>query len=152
MLSTIGSMGYKPMDPFTITRLRHFVEMLNNESEKGSVIVVEGKRDVDALTRIGFKGQVTVLNRYKGINDFVDNHYWIQKKIILLLDMDRTGKYMTSKLLKQLQCKGRNVSLFYKKTLAKISNGKIRHIEDLISYAPQLSGISGSRKDLYFYL
>jgi len=152
VLDSIESMGYKPMDPATVTRLRHFVEMLNNESEKGSVIVVEGKRDVDALISIGFNGQVTILNRYKGINGFVDNHYRVQKKIILLLDMDRTGKYMTSKLLKQLQCKGTNVSLFYKKTLAKISNGKIRHIEDLVSYAPQLSGIGGSRKDLYFYL
>ncbi|HEX5977174.1 MAG TPA: toprim domain-containing protein [Nitrososphaeraceae archaeon] len=152
ILNNVRRMGYKQMDAATIGRLHHFVEMLNKEAENGSVIVVEGKRDVEALVRVGFNGEVTVFNRYKGINDFVDSHYWIERKIILLLDMDRTGKCLTSKLLKQLQCKGKNVSLFYKKTLVKISYGKIRHVEDLISYAPQLSGITSSRKDLYFYL
>jgi hypothetical protein len=66
--------------------------------------------------------------------------------------MDRTGKYLTSKLLRQMQPRGGNISLFYKKTLAKISNGKIRHIEDLISYAPHVLGLTGGRKDLYMYI
>ena len=145
-------MGYRPMDATTIDRLRIFVDRLNIESERGSVIVVEGKRDLEALARIGFTGQVTVLNHYKGINNFVDNHYHVDKKIILLLDMDRTGKCLTSKLLKQLQSRGGNVSLFYKKTLARISNGKIRHVEDLVSYAPHVMGFMGSRKDLYMYI
>jgi 5S rRNA maturation endonuclease (ribonuclease M5) len=145
-------MGYRPMDATTIARLRIFVDRLNIESERGSVIVVEGKRDLEALTRIGVTGQVTVLNHYKGVNKFVDSHYDVDKKIILLLDMDRTGKHLTSKLLKQLQSRGRNVSLFYKKTLARISNGKIRHIEDLVSYAPHVKGLMGSRKDLYMYI
>jgi 5S rRNA maturation endonuclease (ribonuclease M5) len=140
------------MDATTIARLRIFVDRLNIESERGSVIVVEGKRELEALTRIGVTGQVTVLNHYKGVNKFVDSHYDVDKKIILLLDMDRTGKYLTSKLLKQLQSRGRNVSLFYKKTLARISNGKIRHIEDLVSYAPHVKGLMGSRKDLYMYI
>jgi 5S rRNA maturation endonuclease (ribonuclease M5) len=140
------------MDATTIARLRIFVDRLNIESERGSVIVVEGKRDLEALTRIGVTGQVTVLNHYKGVNRFVDSHYDVDKKIILLLDMDRTGKHLTSKLLKQLQSRGRNVSLFYKKTLARISNGKIRHIEDLVSYAPHVTGFMGSRKDLYMYI
>ncbi|MDQ3838098.1 MAG: toprim domain-containing protein [Thermoproteota archaeon] len=139
------------MDEATIAQLRLFVDRLNTESEEGSVIVVEGKRDVEALTSIGCTGQVTPLNRFKGINNFVDSQCNIDKKIILLLDMDRTGKYLTSKLLKQLQSRGGNVSLFYKKSLARISNGKIRHIEDLISYAPLLSGITDARKDLFMY-
>jgi 5S rRNA maturation endonuclease (ribonuclease M5) len=145
-------MGYRPMDEATIAQLRNFVDRLNTESKKGSVIVVEGKRDVEALTRIGCTGQVMTLNRFKGINNFVDSHCGIDKKIILLLDMDRTGKYLTSKLMKQLQSRGGNVCLFYKKSLARISNGKVRHVEDLISYAPVLSGITGARKDLFMYI
>jgi 5S rRNA maturation endonuclease (ribonuclease M5) len=145
-------MGYRSIDNTTVDRLREFIERLNEESENGSVIVVEGKRDVEALIRMGFNGNLTILNHFKGITDFVDNHYQITKKIILLLDMDRTGKHLTSKLLTQLHYKGNNVSLFYKKTLAKITNGKVRHVEDLVTYAPLLSGITGTRKDLYFYI
>jgi 5S rRNA maturation endonuclease (ribonuclease M5) len=147
-------MRYRSVDVTIIDRLREFIDLLNKEAENGAVIVVEGKRDVEALMRIGFNGNVTILNHYKGIADFVDNQYPIGKKIILLLDMDRTGKYLTSRLLTQLQHKGNNVSLFYKKTLAKITNGKIRHVEELVTYAPHLCGLTGTtgRRDLCFYI
>lgn len=134
----------------TVERLRSFIGMLNEESEKGSVIVVEGKRDAEALSMIGFTGNPAVFHHFKGIADFLDNHD-ADRKMILLLDMDRTGKYLTSRLVSQLQSRRHSVSLSYKRALARITNGKVRHVEDLATYAPRLSGITGSRKDLYFY-
>ena len=151
-LDILSTMGYRSIDSDTIDHLREYIDMLNKESENGSVIVVEGKRDVAALCRVGFNGNLTVFHHFRGITDFVDNYHLNRKKIILLLDMDRTGKKLTSKLVTQLQCKGNNVTLFYKRALVKITNGKVRHVEDLITYAPHLSGITGSRKDLYFYI
>lgn len=145
-------MGYRyNIDGETVERLRNFVVMLNEESDKGSVIVVEGRRDAEALSRIGFTGNPAVFHNFKGIADFLDCHNDFDKKIILLLDMDRTGKHLTSRLVSQLQSRRHNVSLFYKKALARITNGKVRHVEDLITYVPHMSGIVGSRKDLYFY-
>jgi len=148
-----GPMGYQYNlnDDETVERLRSFIGMLNEESEKGSVIVVEGKRDAEALLKVGFTGSPVVFHRFKGIFDFIDSHDNTGKKIILLLDMDRTGKYLTSRLASQLQSRSHKVSLSYKRALAKITNGRVRHVEDLINYAPRLSGITGSRKDLYFY-
>jgi 5S rRNA maturation endonuclease (ribonuclease M5) len=125
--------------------------MLNEESDRGSVIVVEGRRDAEALSRIGFTGNLVVFHHFKGIADFADNHDSIDKKIILLLDMDRTGRYLTSRLVSQLQSSRHSINLSYKRTLARITNGKVRHVEDLVIYAPHMSGITGSRKDLYFY-
>ncbi|HEY7571282.1 MAG TPA: toprim domain-containing protein [Nitrososphaeraceae archaeon] len=144
-------MIYRRIDHEKLDRLHDFIFMLNKESENGSVIVVEGKRDVRALTKAGFNGNLSVFHHFRGVSDFVDNHSLYNKKIILLFDMDRTGKHLTRKILSQLQCRGGNVSLLYKKKLAGIDNGKIRHVEDLSSYAPYLSGITGSRLDLYFY-
>lgn len=152
MLRTMGYLssitGYK-----TVERLKAFVSLLNEEAEKGSVIVVEGKRDAEALRKIGFIGKLTVFHHFSGISDFLDSHEKAGKKLnmILLLDMDRTGRYLTSRLFSQLQSHRHNVNLFYKKTLARITNGKLRHVEDLAIYAPSLSGVTGSRKDLYFY-
>jgi 5S rRNA maturation endonuclease (ribonuclease M5) len=142
---------YNVNDEVTIERLRSFIGMLNEESEKGSVIVVEGKRDAEALSRVGFTGSPAVFHHFKGIADFLDSHESTSRKMILLLDMDRTGKYLTSRLVSQLQSRRRRVSLSYKRSLARITNGKVRHVEDLVTYAPRLSGITSSRKDLYFY-
>jgi 5S rRNA maturation endonuclease (ribonuclease M5) len=144
-------MIFRAIDHEKLNRLHNFIYMLNRESENGSVIVVEGKRDVKALTIAGFNGHVSVFNHFRGITDFVDSHSLDKRKIILLFDMDRTGKHLTKKLLNQLQYRGRHVSLLYKKKMAGIDNGKIRHVEDLASYAPYLSGITGPRPDLYFY-
>ena len=145
-------MGYQfNVDDQTVERLRTFVGMLNEEYERGSVIVVEGRRDAEALAKVGFTGSPAVFHHFKGIGDFLDYHENDRKKMILLLDMDRTGKYLTKKIVSQLQCRRQNVTLFYKNALAKITNGKVRHVEDLAVYAPHLAGITGSRKDLYFY-
>lgn len=144
-------MGYLASDELVLEKLRSFVGQLNEESEKGSVVVVEGRRDAEALSSIGFTGNPTVFHNFKGVADFVDVHGHTGRKIILLLDMDRTGKYLTSRLVSQLQVRKNNVTLSYKHALAKITNGKVRHVEDLTIFAPQMSGITGSRKDLYFY-
>lgn len=142
---------YNANDDETIERLRSFIGMLNEESEKGSVVVVEGKRDAEALSKVGFTGNPAVFHHFKGIADFLDSHDSAGRKMILLLDMDRTGKYLTSRLVSQLQSRRHSVSLSYKRSLARITNGKVRHVEDLVTYAPRLSGVTGSRKDLYFY-
>ena len=47
-------MRYRSIGNTTIDRLRGFIDMLNYEAENGSVVIVEGKRDVEALMRIGF--------------------------------------------------------------------------------------------------
>jgi 5S rRNA maturation endonuclease (ribonuclease M5) len=145
-------MGYQfNVDDQTVERLRTFVGMLNEEYERGSVIVVEGRRDAEALAKVGFTGSPAVFHHFKGIANFLDYHDNDRKKMILLLDMDRTGKHLTRKIISQLQSRRQNVTLFYKNALAKITNGKVRHVEDLVVYAPHLAGITGSRKDLYFY-
>jgi len=127
-------MVYRNIDTAVLERINEFISTLNHESENGSIIVVEGKRDSEALTKLGFIGEVTVYNRFKGVLDFVDSHQLTDKKIILLLDMDRTGKYLTSRLVSLLQQMGSNVNLTYKKKLCEITNGKVRHVEDIGSY------------------
>lgn len=127
-------MVYRNGDTAVLEKINEFIRTLNHESENGSIVVVEGKRDSEALTKLGFIGEVTKYNRFKGILDFVDSHQMTDKKIILLLDMDRTGKYLTSRLVSLFQQRGSNVNLTYKRKLCEITNGKVRHIEDLVSY------------------
>jgi len=129
------------IDQNEVQRLQKFVNMLNEESSNGAVVVVEGKRDVNALASIGFKGNVVTLNNFRGINSLVDS-LERENKVILMLDMDRKGKYLTRKILTLLQYKGKNVDMFYKKMLAAITKGKVRHTEDLTIYNRYISGFN----------
>ena len=129
------------IDEDEVQKLQKFVNMLNEESTNGAVVVVEGKRDVNALVSVGFKGNVVTLNNFKGLNRLVEN-LERTSKIILMLDMDRTGKYLTHKILTLLQYKGNNVDMFYKKTLSEITKGKVRHTEEIMIYAKYISDVS----------
>ena len=120
--------------------LDQFIEFLNYESEIGSIVVVEGKRDLGALRSIGYNGDVIVFHNFRGISEFVHHLGIINRKIILLLDMDKKGKVLTSKILKHLNSSYQHDYLQTKRKLAQITKGRIKHIDDLKSFS----------KDRYF--
>lgn len=115
-----------------IRELREFVNQINNESTKDSLILVEGKRDLEALSYLGCSGNIQVYNSYKNIVDLADNFRVKYKKLILLLDLDDTGKIMTRKISHLLN--QRYIDNYYRKKIIKITQGKIRTIEELKSF------------------
>ncbi|HEY7109744.1 MAG TPA: toprim domain-containing protein [Nitrososphaeraceae archaeon] len=119
--------------------LKKFVVSLNDECKEGSLVVVEGINDQKALRLIGFNGDIVVLNNFRGITKLVDNITNKNKKIILLLDMDRKGKILTSKILSQINSICRHDHLHAKNRLARITGGRIRHIEDLSTFSMAIS-------------
>jgi 5S rRNA maturation endonuclease (ribonuclease M5) len=118
-----------------LAELEQFVEFLNHESEIGSIVVVEGKRDLEALRSIGVNGDIVVFHNFRGISEFVHHLSIKNRKIILLLDMDRKGKILTSKILKHLNSSYQHDYLQTKRRLAQITRGRIKHIEDLKAFS-----------------
>src|SRR5574342_851258 len=110
-----------------IEGIQNFIALLN--SKKDSIVVVEGKRDSAALKKLGFSGKICEFHSFKGLAKFTDSMD-SYKRIILLLDLDRKGRYLTSRIISQLEHRTK-IDLSFKKKLAKITKGKIRHIEDL---------------------
>ena len=110
--------------------IRNFVASLN--SKKDSMVVVEGKRDSEALKKLGFSGNICEFHSFKGLVKFADSMD-SYKRLILLLDLDRKGRYLTSKIISQLEHRIR-IDLSFKRKLTMITKGKIRHIEDLSMY------------------
>ncbi len=115
-----------------IRELREFVNQINNESTKDSLILVEGKRDLEALSYLGCSGNIQIYHNYKSIVDLADNFRVRYKKLILLLDLDDTGKIMTRKISHLLNHK--YIDNYYRNKIIKITQGKIRTIEELKSF------------------
>jgi 5S rRNA maturation endonuclease (ribonuclease M5) len=114
-----------------------FVLSLNAESNKNSIVIVEGKRDMEALYYLGYKGNIKAYHHYRGTTNFVDQCAVNYKKLILLMDSDRKGKIITKKILSQLN--GRIIDLNYKKKLLQITRGRIKKIEEIKSFYIQIS-------------
>jgi 5S rRNA maturation endonuclease (ribonuclease M5) len=112
-----------------IQDLKKFVVSLN--SKANSTVIVEGKRDSEALKSIGVSGKILEFHRFRGLSKFVDSVS--DSNLIILLDGDRKGRYLTSKIVKQLERRTR-IDLSFKRKLVSITKGKIRFIEDLSYY------------------
>ncbi len=119
--------------------IKEFIDSLN--SEKESIIIVEGKRDSAALKKLGFTEKVLEFHRFGGLTKFADS-VSDQKNLIILFDSDRKGKYLTRRVIEQLEHRTR-IDLSYKKKLVQITRGKIRAIEDLDRYEQFLYGVAG---------
>jgi 5S rRNA maturation endonuclease (ribonuclease M5) len=115
-------------------KVREFIESLNIECKAGAIVIVEGRKDEIALREIGFKGEILVYHNFKGIINFVDYVSRKGRKVILLLDRDRNGRSLTSKILKKLDILCPHDSLYYKKKFVKITHGKIMCIENLSNF------------------
>ena len=115
-----------------IDDIKKFIKHLNSKNE--SVVVVEGKRDSIALRKLGFSGKILEFHSFKGIVKFSDS-VAKYKNIILLLDGDRKGRYLTRRIIDILEHRTK-IDLSFKKKLISITKGKIRFIEQLVCYEP----------------
>lgn len=118
-----------------IQDIQDFVDRLNQQTR--SIVVVEGKRDELALKRIGFSGKITQFHKFGGLTRFSD-HVANYETVIMLLDGDRKGRYLTGRIMNQIQRRTR-IDLSYKKKLVAITKGKIRFIEQLVFYESYLA-------------
>ena len=118
-----------------ILELKEFIFQLN-AIEKG-VVIVEGKRDSDALRKIGHTGKVLEFHRFSGMIDFADSVAKFER-VIILFDRDKKGRTLTEKTIQLLQRRTK-VDLTFKKKLRIITKGKIMFIEQLVSYESYLA-------------
>ena len=115
-----------------IDDIKKFIKHLNSKNE--SVVVVEGKRDSIALEKLGFSGKILEFHSFKGIVKFSDS-VAKYKSVILLLDGDRKGRYLTKRIIDLLEHRTK-IDLSFKKKLISVTKGKIRFIEQLVCYEP----------------
>lgn len=114
--------------------------ILELNSEQNCAVVVEGKRDSLALKSMGYSQKVLEFHSFGGITKFADSVV-CHDSVILLFDSDRKGRYLTRRVIEQLGRRTR-VNLHYKRRISKITNGKIRAIEEMARYGQMFHSMS----------
>ncbi|MCV0373721.1 MAG: topoisomerase [Nitrosarchaeum sp.] len=117
-----------------IDGIRNFISELN--SMKESAVVVEGKRDANALRKVGFDGKILEFHKFGGMVNFADtvSEY---ERLIILFDRDRKGRILTGKAVQLLQRRTK-IDLSFKRKLRIITKGKIMFIEQMVCYESYL--------------
>ena len=113
---------------------------LSEESARGTPIVVEGKKDVEALRGFGVSGPVLTVKT--GGKSFTQALHEIEQtgalEVVLLLDFDRRGKEGTAHLKENLERAKIKPNLTFWRTLSALLGREIQCIESLTSYMQKL--------------
>ncbi|MBI2077483.1 MAG: topoisomerase [Euryarchaeota archaeon] len=91
-------------------------------------VLVEGVRDERALRALGLRGTIHLYNVGRSLAATAERLARSHKRVILLLDWDRTGGNLARRLQEQLHAQV-ELDLSYRKELATVS--QVRCVEDL---------------------
>jgi 5S rRNA maturation endonuclease (ribonuclease M5) len=121
-------------------KILQVLEALAEESAKGKPIVVEGKKDVEALRALGVAGAVLTVKT--GGKSFLDAVSEIEKmrvpEVILFLDFDRRGKQGTKRLKQSLERAKIKPNTKFWRALSALVGKEIQCIESLTAYLTTL--------------
>ncbi len=121
-------------------RLEELLNWLAQEAADGTPIVVEGKKDVEALRELGIGGKMlTAKGRQKSLLDLVSEIEEHQPhEVILLLDFDRGGKGMAKRIRQMLEKEGATPNTSFWSELLSLVGRDIKDIEGLPAYLETL--------------
>jgi len=112
-------------------RLQKLIERLNEESEKGRVIVVEGLRDKESLRAMGIKGKILSLqNSRRNTIEFAEQ-LGGERAVVVLTDFDRQGVFLAHRLSRVLNAQRIHADLVIWRELRGLTRSELRSIEEL---------------------
>jgi 5S rRNA maturation endonuclease (ribonuclease M5) len=123
-----------------VEKIEQIITQLTEESSEGTPIIVEGKKDANALQELGVKGPILMVK--SGGKSFFETKLKIEKQssneVILLLDFDRRGQEGTKYLQENLEREKILVNLKFWNELRALTGREIHCIEGLPSYLTTL--------------
>jgi 5S rRNA maturation endonuclease (ribonuclease M5) len=120
-------------------RLSRIVEELSRCVEQGMPILIEGKKDEEALNELGITGNIIKVSG-SGLKLFeiAEIAAETSSKVIILTDFDKKGDILAKKLSEDIQGLGSHPDLNIRKNIIKITRKYIKDIESLPKHMRQL--------------
>ena len=128
-----------------LEKIQKLLERLAKQAAKGTPIVVEGRKDIQSLHKLGITGDI-ILAKTSG-KSFLDVLSEIEKKerseVILLFDFDRRGKEWTRRMARRLEGMKITPNLLFWRMLLGLVGRDVKDIEGLAAYLETLENRSG---------
>ena len=96
-VEALSGLGLLSPDAVRADKLREVLSRLY-EYNIGIPIVVEGRKDIAALRKLGFHGELIALHSFRGFYDFSEAMHERYEKLVLLLDWDEKGDALQSQV------------------------------------------------------
>ena len=120
-----------------LKRLSKVLERLGNKAASGVPIIVEGKNDVKALSKLGIIGKmIKVKGSGKVLEDGLDLIY--SNEVVIFVDFDEHGTELAKKISKIMESRGVKADLIIWRAVRALVRKRIKDVEGLPSYLERL--------------
>lgn len=126
-----------------LERVEELLSELLEASRKGTIIIVEGKRDILSLKKLGIDGNFELATQGSLLN-FAERIASKGQDIIVLTDWDRRGELLALKLSEYFMNLGIKPELQIRNRLRLITQKEIKDVESLHTYVSKLRRITNS--------
>jgi 5S rRNA maturation endonuclease (ribonuclease M5) len=120
-----------------LEKLEELILELQDMSDTGAIIVVEGRKDVQSLRSLGIKGDIK-LSSQQPLLDFTEVLSRRGKNIVLLTDWDRKGGIVARKIIDHLHSYGIMPNTDVRARIGFLVKKRIKDIESLSRYIEKL--------------
>jgi 5S rRNA maturation endonuclease (ribonuclease M5) len=127
----------RPKGTYDLEALEELIASLIDASCQGAAVIVEGRRDLQALRALGLPGPVIMASRRPAL-ELAEEAARSYSQIILLTDWDRKGDEMCKTIELHLRSVGSRPDREIRSRLGKLVKKEIKEVESLSRYTEKM--------------
>jgi len=117
--------------------LSRVLERLCKATAEGTPILVEGKKDVEALRRLNVLGtMITLMDSGRVLEDVLEEVR--EREVIVFVDFDRHGSELAKRVLFRLERRRVKANLVFWRMIRALVRRDVKDVEGLPSYLERL--------------
>jgi 5S rRNA maturation endonuclease (ribonuclease M5) len=124
------------------------IDELKDRAMCGAVILVEGRRDREALAKLGVTGEI-VLTSHKSLFNLCESLARSKKDIIIMSDWDERGEEVARQICLYMEADGARPDNTLRITLRGLLKKEIMEVENLYGYVENLKKVCSTKPQHY---
>ena len=128
--------------------IEEFIDELKDRALCGAVILVEGKRDYEALTKLGITGEI-VMTSHQSLLNLSERLARTKKDIIILTDWDERGEEVARQLSLYMEADSLRPDNNIRNSIRGLLKKEITEVENLYGYLENLKEVCSTKPQHY---
>jgi 5S rRNA maturation endonuclease (ribonuclease M5) len=128
--------------------IEQVIDELKDRTICGAVVLVEGKRDREALAKLGVTGEI-IMTSHKSLLNLSESLALSKKDIIILTDWDERGNEVARQVSVFMEADGTKPDNTIRTTLRSLLKKEITEVENLYSYMEKLREVCSMKPQHY---
>lgn len=131
-----------------LEEVQQVIDELACRALNGSVVLVEGRRDREALDSLGIRGEI-IMTSQRQLFNLCEELARSGGDIIILSDWDERGEEVAGLLKTYLEADGVRPDLAIRDTVKSLVRKEIKDVESLYNYVERLKKVCASKPQPY---